>query len=238
MRCSLLLLLIWSCFGPIRAQEPSADDKQLMILLEDSLLIAQFDTAMRGDEVKMADLMTRLTLVSERARPSLPFGMRTWLAITIPAINIERYDRLCADYHAQSSVAIDAKLTSSLKESLQESQAAYDNGDLKTAERTALRLHDLWEAGEIPNDTIAIQLNKLLGCIYLSLANYNKAENFLLKAKLVAERAQISCKRAQNAEPGSSVMSCPAEIIQIDDVLKADILSLLGYTYLSFPDLG
>ena len=210
MRCSLLLLLIWSCFGPIRAQEPPADDEQLMILLEDSLLIAQFDTAMRGDEVKMANLMARLTQVSERVRPSLPFGMRTWLAITIPAINIERYDRLCADYHAQSSVAIDAKLASSLKESLQESQAAYDNGDLKTAERTALRLHDLWEAGEIPNDTIAIQLNKLLGSVYLVLANYDKAESFLLKAKLVAERAQI----------------------QVGDGLKADILGLLGYTYL------
>lgn len=232
MRCSLFLLLIWSCFGPIRAQEPPADDEQLMILLEDSLLIAQFDTAMRGDEVKMENLMARLTQVSERVRPSLPFGMRTWLAITIPAINIERYDRLCADYHAQSSVAIDAKLTSSLKESLQESQAAYDNGDLKTAERTALRLHDLWEAGEIPNDTMAIQLNKLLGCIYLSLANYDKAESFLLKAKLVADRAQISCKRAQNAEPGSSVMPCAVEIIQIGDGLKADILGLLGYTYL------
>ena len=210
MRCSLLLLLIWSCFGPIRAQEPPADDEQLMILLEDSLLIAQFDTAMRGDEVKMANLIARLTQVSERVRPSLPFGMRTWLAITIPAINIERYDRLCADYHAQSSVAIDAKLASSLKESLQESQAAYDNGDLKTAERTALRLHDLWEAGEIPNDTIAIQLNKLLGSVYLVLANYDKAESFLLKAKLVAERAQI----------------------QVGDGLKADILGLLGYTYL------
>ena len=210
MRCSLFLLLIWSCFDPIRAQEPSADDEQLMIILEDSLLIAQFDTAMRGDEVKMANLMARLTQVSERVRPSLPFGMRTWLAITIPAINIERYDRLCADYHAQSSVAIDDKLTSSLKESLQESQAAYDSGDLKTAERTALRLHDLWEAGEIPNDTIAIQLNKLLGSVYLSLANYDKAEGFLLKAKLVEERAQI----------------------RIDDGLKADILCLLGYTYL------
>ena len=232
MRCSLFLLLIWSCFGPIRAQEPPADDEQLMILLEDSLLIAQFDTAMRGDEVKMANLMARLTQVSERVRPSLPFGMRTWLAITIPAINIERYDRLCADYHAQSSVAIDAKLTSSLKESLQESQAAYDNGDLKTAEQAALRLHDLWEAGGIPNDTMAIQLNKLLGCIYLSLANYDKAESFLLKAKLVADRAQISCKREQNAEPGSSVMPCAVEIIQIGDGLKADILGLLGYTYL------
>lgn len=230
MRCSLFLLLIWSCFGPIRAQEPPADDEQLMILLEDSLLIAQFDTAMRGDEVKMANLMARLTQVSERVRPSLPFGMRTWLAITIPAINIERYDRLCADYHAQSSVAIDAKLTSSLKESLQESQAAYDNGDLKTAERTALRLHDLWEAGEMPNDTMAIQLNKLLGCIYLSLANYDKAESFLLKAKLVAERAQISCKR----EPCELARERPsaAEIIQIGDGLKADILGLLGCTYL------
>ena len=208
MRRSLLLLLILSCFGPARAQETLTDDEQLMIRLEDSLLIAQFDETMRNDDVKMANLMARLTKVSVLVRPSLPFGLQTLLTISIPAIQVEKYDRLCSDYQAQSAVAIDTRLTSTLKESLAEGQAAYHQGDLKSAESTALRLHDLWEVGSVPNDTIAIELNLLLGSIYLSLANYDKAQTYLLKAKLVADRAQI----------------CSS--------LKAETLGLLGCAYL------
>ena len=193
----MLILLILLCFSPARAQEALTGDERLMILLEDSLLSAQFDETLRNDEVGLANLMEQLTRVSRRVRPSLPFEMQTWLAITVPFINIERYDRLSAGYHAQAAVAPDTRLTSALKESLTKAQAAYSNGDLKVAEATALRLHDLWETGGVPNDTIAIALNNLLGSVYLSLANYDKAQTYLLKAKLVADRAMSGSLKAE-----------------------------------------
>ena len=61
MRRSLLILLTLICFSPARAQEALTGDERLMILLEDSLLSAQFDETLRNDEVGLANLIPSFT---------------------------------------------------------------------------------------------------------------------------------------------------------------------------------